>query len=82
MTEWLRDRFSLPFPSFLRGMARLADVSGSLNEPYRRIILPEYDALAIYSDWSAVGDDLAAAMDQVIVEAQEEEEQQQATLPF
>ncbi|MDY6785229.1 MAG: hypothetical protein SW833_22230 [Cyanobacteriota bacterium] len=42
-------------PSLLEGIARLLDIGGTLSE-YNTS--EQADALAIYSDWLVVGDDL------------------------
>lgn len=50
-------------PSFLEGIARLLDFSGTLNE-YNSSMTPEQaDALALRSDWSAVGQDMWQAIE-------------------
>jgi hypothetical protein len=49
-------------PSFLEGIARIFDFSGSLNQ-YNSGLTPEQsDYLVIRSDWEAVGNDLRSAI--------------------
>lgn len=52
------------YNSFLKGIARIADPFGTLNERpkpiKRRRIMSDYEALA--SDWEAVGRDIQTAM--------------------
>lgn len=49
-------------PSFIEGVARLIDLGNTLQE-YNSSLSPEQaDALAIFSDWRVVGEDLASAM--------------------
>lgn len=55
-------------PSFRRGVSRLVDLGGVLNDNAYHIssTAEESDALALYADWYAVGDDMRAAIDGVI----------------
>ncbi len=53
-----------PKSSFLEGVGRLADFTGSLNEYNMSKTPEEADARAIRSDWKAVGIDLLAAAEQ------------------
>ena len=53
-------RFVLP--SFLSGLARLFDFTGSLDPPIYREPPEQADAMAIRRDWEAVGDDLEHAL--------------------
>ncbi len=49
--------------SFIEGMARVVDWSGSLNR-YNTMPSPEEaDAAAMAADWAAVGEDLYRAVD-------------------
>lgn len=49
-------------PSFLGGMASVLDIGGTLVE-YNAALTPEQaDAMALASDWAAVGGDLRTAM--------------------
>jgi len=43
-------------------MARVLDFAGTLNHYQRDSINERFDALAHFHDWSAVGDDIEAAM--------------------
>lgn len=62
ISGYSRALFRFPMPSFLSGMARTLDFMGTLDD-YRSDWGDErLDALAVYHDWSAVGDDLGAAM--------------------
>jgi hypothetical protein len=48
-------------PSFLEGVARVIDTAGALNQYNRMPSAQEADALAMWSDWAAVGAEIAAA---------------------
>lgn len=48
--------------AFLSGMARTLDFMGTLDDHPSDPSSKRRDALAVYRDWSAVGDDLRAAM--------------------
>lgn len=48
-------------PSFLEGVARLMDISGSLSEYNIARTPEEADMLALWADWQVVGDDLRQA---------------------
>lgn len=63
-----RSTYLLSRPRFRRGAARLVDLGGVLNDSAYRISESpeESDALALYSDWLAVGDDLANAISTVV----------------
>lgn len=58
-------------PSFLEGIARIVDVSGSLNTYNVATSGDEADARAIESDWKAIGHDVKVALDQIADEATE-----------
>ena len=49
-------------PSFIEGVARIFDFSGSLNVYNESPSGQEADRQALENDWRAVGDDLRAAM--------------------
>lgn len=49
-------------PSFWEGVARLVDITGSLNEYNYSGSPNEADCRAIASDWEAVGSDMRVAM--------------------
>lgn len=67
--------FRFPMPSFLSGMARTLDFMGTLDD-YRSGWGDErLDALAVYHDWNAVGDDLGAAMTAHLVRGKSREPQ-------
>jgi hypothetical protein len=59
------DYSSLQFaePSFWGGVARILDFSGSLSDYNRSPTAARADAVAIGSDWCAVGTDLWTAID-------------------
>jgi hypothetical protein len=49
-------------PSYLEGVGRVIDTAGVLNQ-YDSVLTPEEaDALAMRSDWAAVGADIAAGI--------------------
>jgi len=51
-------------PSFLEGMGRLLDFGNHLNE-YNSSLSPEQaDALALYADWTQIGDDLRLVLEE------------------
>ena len=53
-------RFVLP--SFLSGVSRIFDFTGSLDPPIYQELPEQADAMAIRQDWEAVGDDLEHAL--------------------
>lgn len=60
--------FRFPMPSFLSGMARTLDFMGTLDD-YRSGWGDErLDALGIYHDWSAVGDDIGTVMNDLLAQ--------------
>ena len=50
-------------PSFLEGYGRAIDLGATLNEYNSNKTPEEADTAAIRSDWEAVGDSIAAAME-------------------
>ena len=63
MAVMFQSEFLFARPSFLEGMARVVDWSGSLNR-YNTMPSPEEaDAVAMAADWAAVGEDLYRAVD-------------------
>ncbi len=60
--------FRFTMPSFLSGLAQTLDFMGTLNDYQWGMSDERLDALAIYHDWSAVGDDLGAAMNAHLVQ--------------
>jgi hypothetical protein len=50
-------------PSFLEGLARIFDFSGSLNQYNTSKTPDQADARAIHADWHAVGEDLWNALE-------------------
>ena len=67
--------FRFAMPSFLSGMARTLDYMGTLDDYQWGMSDERLDALAIYHDWSAVGDDLGAAMTDHLVQGTPREPQ-------
>lgn len=59
-------------PNFFRGMARAFDMGSTLNVYNTSKNDKEADAKAIYSDWSAVGDDMRDACMQWEINGQQE----------
>jgi hypothetical protein len=49
-------------PSFIEGMARTIDLSGTLQEYNKSATENEADGWAVYQDFKAVGGDLLSAM--------------------
>ena len=49
-------------PSFFEGMARLADVGGTLNEYNYSSDGEKADAIAIWMDWAITGQDIYEAI--------------------
>lgn len=58
----LRSGYLFAQPSFLRGAARILDLGATMDWYNESRSPEEADALAIYIDWLAVGDDLNIAM--------------------
>jgi hypothetical protein len=52
-------------PSFLEGVARIFDFSGSLNKYNVSRTPAEADRVALANDWKAVGEDMRSAMMQM-----------------
>ena len=52
-------------PSFVEGISRTVDLSGSLNEYNRSLNGEQADLLALFADWRLIGMDLQRAMLQV-----------------
>lgn len=50
-------------PSFLEGVARIMDIGGTLNEYNLDSDGEVADAIAIWSDWAMVGQDMYYAID-------------------
>lgn len=48
--------------SFLRGVARVADPLGALNEPYELKKISRSESEGLAADWKAVGNDIRAAL--------------------
>lgn len=64
-TSKLQSRFTLfARPSFLTGLARIADPFGTLNDYNMPASGSEADYRALRSDWATVGDDLRSAIRQ------------------
>ena len=49
-------------PSFIEGVARIMDIGGTLNEYNYASDGQEADAIAIWSDWAVIGQDMYKAM--------------------
>lgn len=67
--------FRFTMPSFLSGMARTLDFMGTLEDYQWDTSDERLDALALYHDWSAVGDDLGAAMTAHLIQGTSREPQ-------
>ena len=67
--------FRFAMPSFLSGMARTLDFMGTLDDYQWDTSDERLDALALYHDWSAVGDDLGAAMSDLLIQGTPSEPQ-------
>ena len=67
-------------PSFIEGMARVLDMGGTLNEYNTSPTGEEADAIALWSDWAAIGQDMYAVIgDFDPAEMEMEEETETAT---
>jgi len=62
-------------PSFLEGMGRLVDFAGTLNEYNCSPSARKADAIALWSDWTVVGNDMRTAWLDQLIEAKEHTEQ-------
>ncbi len=58
----VRTDYLVACPSFLEGMARLADLGGTLNEYNYSSDGEAADSIAIWSDWAMTGQDIYEAM--------------------
>lgn len=54
--------------SFLEGVGRLVDFGDTLTEFNRSLDDEQADRLALWADWSAVGDDLGAVISRFVAE--------------
>lgn len=61
----LYSTFLFATPSWIEGMARLADVAGKLNQYNDSSSGTAADIRALRADWEALGEDIRAAMRQV-----------------
>ena len=59
-------------PSFLEGLARIVDLGGAMNEYNASPTGQEADAVAIWMDWAAVGQDIRDAIGAFEIEEAEE----------
>ena len=57
-------------PSFLEGVARIIDMGGTLNEYNSSRSGQEADAVALRSDWAAIGQDMRDAIGEFEKEAE------------
>ena len=74
-SDYSHASFRFAMPSFLSGMARTLDFMGILDGYQSGRSDERLDALAIYHDWSAVGDDVGAAMNAHLVQGAPREPQ-------
>jgi hypothetical protein len=63
-------------PSFAEGVARLVDFSGSLNEYNYSPNGRQADAIALWADWTCVGNELRSAWIDELIEAKRRLEQE------
>ena len=61
-----RSSFLFPDPSPLDGFARTLDIGSTYDRFNTSRSAVEADAVAIYNDWAAVGEDLYRSMAQVV----------------
>ena len=66
-----RSDFLYARPSFTEGVARVFDIGGTLNEYNTSSTGSEADAIAIRSDWDAIGQDILTAIRMFEAEEQE-----------
>lgn len=52
-------------PGLLNGVARLYDFTGSFDSYNESATPKQADAVALYADWAAVGDELVIAMNKL-----------------
>ncbi len=62
-------------PSFLEGLARIVDLGGTMNEYNASLTGQDADAIAIWMDWAAIGQDMRDAIGTF------EEEEAEALVP-
>ena len=55
-------------PSFLEGVARIFDLGNTMNEYNDFATGEEADAIALWSDWTAIGQDISDAMGEFVIE--------------
>ena len=61
-------------PSFLEGMGRLVDFAGTLSEYNHSSSARKADAIALWSDWTVVGNDMRTAWLDQLIEAEHSEQ--------
>jgi hypothetical protein len=52
-------------PSFVEGVARMVDLSNSLNTYNQSLTGTQADARSIYEDWKALGHDVRVSLEQL-----------------
>ena len=60
-----KSTFLFADPSFIYGLAHILDFEGTFDVYNQSLTPAEADARALYSDWSAVGDELNEALKQL-----------------
>jgi hypothetical protein len=55
-------------PSFIEGAGRVLDFGDTLTEFNRSLDDEQADRLALWADWSAVGDDIGAVINRFVTE--------------
>jgi len=65
VSDEIHSNYLFARPSFVEGMARMMDVSNSLNTYNQSRNGPEADARAIYEDWKALGHDVRVSLEQL-----------------
>jgi hypothetical protein len=70
LADELRSDFLFARPSLIEGVARMVDLSNSLNDYNYARTGAQADAHAIYEDWKAIGHDVHVALEQLRVETQ------------
>lgn len=70
-TDELQSDYLFARPSFVEGVARMLDVSSSMNTYNTFPTGDEADARAVYQDWRALAHDVRVALEQLRSETRE-----------
>jgi hypothetical protein len=70
LTDEIQSDFLFARPSLIEGVARMVDLSNSLNDYNYARTGAQADARAIFEDWKAIGHDVQVALEKLRAEVQ------------